>query len=77
MFAAAIWYSRRSRNKGDNEVALTLRMVGGRLGARGRVVGWPGEKEKGFRALYSVEGPTMTLRSAQVKVPFGWAKRTA
>lgn len=59
--------------QGDDEVALTLRMVGGRLGARGRVVGWPGEKEKGFRALYSVEGPVMTLRSAQVKVPFGWA----
>ena len=59
--------------KGDNEVALTLRMVGGRQGARGRVIGWPGEKEKGFRALYSVEGPVMTLRSAQVKVRFGWA----
>lgn len=59
--------------RGDNEVALTLRMVGGRQGARGRVVGWPGEKERGFRALYSVEGPIMTLRSAQVKVPFGWA----
>ena len=54
-------------------VELSLRMVGGRQGARGRVVGWPGEKEKGFRALYRAEGPILTLLSSQVKIPLGWA----
>ena len=57
----------------DETVELALRMVGGRQGARGRVVGWPGEKEKGFRALYKAEGPILTLLSSQVKIPIGWA----
>ena len=59
---------------GPEQVAeLSLRMVGGRQGARGRVMGWPREKEKGFRALYQVAGPQMTLVSAEVQVPAGWA----
>jgi hypothetical protein len=60
-------------NLSQEHVELSLKMVGGRLGARGRVVGWPGEKETGFRALYTAEGPVLTLLSAQVKVAQGWA----
>ena len=58
---------------GEEHVDLSLKMVGGRLGAKGRVVGWPGEKEKGFRALYRAEGPIMTLLSAQVRTQMGWS----
>jgi len=57
----------------DEFVEMRFEMVGGRKGAKSRVTSWPSSSEKGFLALYHVEGPKMTLYSALVQLDAGWA----
>ena len=59
--------------EGDSGIPIHLEMVGGREGATGRIWGWKTRSHGEYWSLYTAEGPTLRLRSAQVRVASGWA----